>query len=339
MDDGDRRRRARRLTDPEAASVPGDRRCIPPRGVARRSNTSGIFPPRALRGGRLDGLGATRGSPLAAESTALLGIWHYRLRTCGAPQLRRCSDVIALPRRSRGLIASPDCHHGFEGHVSGRSCGTVPVPRRQLTKSVNRLQLVIHLTQVTPTCSVRPRVGFPQESGRVRRPIRVGGGVLGLPGSAALARRIPLSDLRPPEGVASAPPAVRVCRLWPPDVRHGWDDLPGHPQPAHRLVSGDVGRHQSEDRDERADAAAGAGLGQLPNGLDLAAQAATGDGAAKPGPARRLRRSGRDVRRGRRGWRQWPRGQEKGPDCRRCRGRRPAAGPDSAAPGAGRIGE
>ena len=29
------------------------------------------------------------------------------------------------------------------------------------------------------------------------------------------------------------------------------------------------------------------------------------------------------------------RGQEKGPDCRRCRGRRPAAGPDSA-PGAGR---
>ena len=163
---------------------------------------------------------------------------------------------------------------------------------------------------------------------------------MGLPGSAALARRIPLSDLRPPEGVASAPPAVRVCRLWPPpDVRHGWDDLPGHPQPAHRLVSGDVGRHQSEDRDERADAAAGAGLGQLPNGLDLAAQAATGDGAARPGPARRLRRSGRDVRRGRRGWRQWPRGQEKGPDCRRCRGRRPAAGPDSAAPGTGRVGE
>ena len=157
------------------------------------------------------------------------------------------------------------------------------VGRNPANGDLQSRELVIHLTQVTPTCSVRPRVGFPQESGRVRRPIRVGGGVLGLPGSAALARRIPLSDLRPPEGVASAPPAVRVCRLWPPDVRHGWDDLPGHPQPAHRLVSGDVGRHQSEDRDERADAAAGAGLGQLPNGLDLAAQAATGDGAARPG--------------------------------------------------------
>src|SRR5438093_9393660 len=35
------------------------RRCIPPRGVARRSNTRGILPPRALRGGRLAALGAS----------------------------------------------------------------------------------------------------------------------------------------------------------------------------------------------------------------------------------------------------------------------------------------
>jgi hypothetical protein len=31
----------------------------PPRGVARRSNTPGIFPPRALRDGRLGALGAS----------------------------------------------------------------------------------------------------------------------------------------------------------------------------------------------------------------------------------------------------------------------------------------
>ena len=36
------------------------RRGIPPRGVARRSNTPGILPPPALRDGFLDGLGATR---------------------------------------------------------------------------------------------------------------------------------------------------------------------------------------------------------------------------------------------------------------------------------------
>jgi four helix bundle protein len=35
------------------------RRCIPPRGVARRSNTPGILSPRALRGGRLGALGAS----------------------------------------------------------------------------------------------------------------------------------------------------------------------------------------------------------------------------------------------------------------------------------------
>ena len=37
-----------------------DGRCLPPRDVTRRSNTPGILSPRALRGGRLAGLGATR---------------------------------------------------------------------------------------------------------------------------------------------------------------------------------------------------------------------------------------------------------------------------------------
>ena len=37
-----------------------DRRCIPPRGIARRSNTPGMLPPRAWQDGRLGGLGATR---------------------------------------------------------------------------------------------------------------------------------------------------------------------------------------------------------------------------------------------------------------------------------------
>ena len=38
------------------------RRCIPPRGVARRSNTLGILPPRALRVGRLAALDANKTS-------------------------------------------------------------------------------------------------------------------------------------------------------------------------------------------------------------------------------------------------------------------------------------
>ena len=35
-------------------------RCIPPRGVARRSNTPGMLPPRALRDGRIGALDVTR---------------------------------------------------------------------------------------------------------------------------------------------------------------------------------------------------------------------------------------------------------------------------------------
>ena len=55
-----------------------DRRCIPPRGVTRRSNTPGMLPPRALQGGRLDGLGATRDSHqglLGAPSD--FAFWDY----------------------------------------------------------------------------------------------------------------------------------------------------------------------------------------------------------------------------------------------------------------------
>ena len=48
-------------------------------------------------------------------------------------------------------------------------------------------ELVICLTQVAPICSVRARGGFSPESGRVRRGVRLRGGVLGVIGSAPLA--------------------------------------------------------------------------------------------------------------------------------------------------------
>src|SRR5207247_8552804 len=49
------------------------RRCIPPRGVARRSNTLGILPPRALRCGRAPQRGSRVGDPgrLAALGATL----------------------------------------------------------------------------------------------------------------------------------------------------------------------------------------------------------------------------------------------------------------------------
>ena len=49
------------------------------------------------------------------------------------------------------------------------------------------------------------------------------------------------------------------------------DDFPGHPQTADALVPGDVGRHQPEERRQRHWTATSAGLGELQDGLDLAA--------------------------------------------------------------------
>ena len=54
------RRRVGLLAARGKSPAASGRRYIPPRGVARRSNTPGILPPRALRAVRLDGLGATR---------------------------------------------------------------------------------------------------------------------------------------------------------------------------------------------------------------------------------------------------------------------------------------
>ena len=65
-------------------------------------------------------------------------------------------------------------------------------------------------------------------------------------------------------------------------VADGRHDLRGHAQAAADVVHGDVVRHQPEERRQRARAAAGAGARQLRDGLDLAAQAAPGDGAAWP---------------------------------------------------------
>src|SRR5512144_2060585 len=66
--------------------------------------------------------------------------------------------------------------------------------------------------------------------------------------------------------------------------------VPGHTQTVADVVPGDVVRHQPEERRQRPGPAAGARAGQLRDGLDLAPQAAPGDGPAWPRlPLRRHR--------------------------------------------------
>ena len=74
-----------------------------------------------------------------------------------------------------------------------------------------------------------------------------------------------------------------VHSLWAPGVGDGGDDLRGHPDPADAVVPGDLVGGEPEERRQRLGPAARPRLGQLPHGLDVAAQAPPRDGAARSG--------------------------------------------------------
>src|SRR5271166_2395684 len=82
---------------------------------------------------------------------------------------------------------------------------------------------------------------------------------------------------------------IKVPRLRMGDVFDGWHGVPRHPQAPANVVFGNVVHHQPEERGECAGPPERIGARQLRDGLDLAAQAASGDGAALAGttsPAR-----------------------------------------------------
>src|SRR5204863_9177693 len=81
------------------------RRCIPPRGVARRSNTPGIVPPRALRGGRLGALGASpqlRDGPLSS-----ITIWKSMPRPSVSQVRERLATGFTLDHLWRETMGLP----------------------------------------------------------------------------------------------------------------------------------------------------------------------------------------------------------------------------------------
>src|SRR5712691_932958 len=106
----------------------------------------------------------------------------------------------------------------------------MPEDRRFVPNSWNSGELVIHLTQVTPICSVQACGRLSADTGRIRDLVQHRGGVPRLPRSAAMARRLRLSELWGRESVASAAPVAPMCRLWPTDLgdgRHHWSSALG----------------------------------------------------------------------------------------------------------------
>ena len=102
--------------------------------------------------------------------------------------------------------------------------------------------------------------------------------------------------LRRDRGVAHRARAVDVRGLWTSGVGDRGHHFPGDPYSVVRLVPGDLVGGQPKKWRQRAWPTARARLGQLPHGVDVAAQAATRDGAAWPGPGVGGGRGGRDPR-------------------------------------------
>ena len=98
-------------------------------------------------------------------------------------------------------------------------------------------------------------------------------------GAAAVAFRISLSALRVAEGVAGST-IVGMRRLWAPDFGDGRNDIPKHPHAAACVVSGHVAGDHTEKLRPRVGIAASAGLKELRDGMEVAAQTAACDGEA-----------------------------------------------------------
>jgi len=92
-----------------------------------------------------------------------------------------------------------------------------------------------------------------------------------------------MPTLRREQNLAIAIRAVAVCPLRTSGFGNGGNDFSGHPDAADGLVPGDVVDDKSEEWDQRPGAPAGSGLGKLPDGLGVFAQAAASHGKARAG--------------------------------------------------------
>ncbi len=114
----------------------------------------------------------------------------------------------------------------------------------------------------------------------------------GIPVPASMARRLSLPALRLRSLLAGTVGAYAVPGVWSSDIGDGGDDFPRHTQTAGGLVPGHVLVGEPEERGQCPGVAESVGVGQLQDGMDVAAQTSASDGAARPGSAERAGGSG-----------------------------------------------
>ena len=189
------------------------------------------------------------------------------------------------------------------------------------------------LTPVAPTGSGSVSGGLPSHAPGARSPLRDRASVPRVLGAAPLGAGVRVPRLRRDRGVAHRARAVDVRGLWTSGVGDRGHHFPGDPYSVVRLVPGDLVGGQPKKWRQRAWPTARARLGQLPHGVDVAAQAATRDGAAWPGPGVGGGRGGRDPRGRARGGRRPPTPGEEGAGGHCGRGAGPGHRPHPDAAG------
>ena len=194
------------------------------------------------------------------------------------------------------------------------------------------------MTPVAPTGSISVNGGLPSHPPGAGVALRHRAGMPRIPCASAVATGVHVPRLQGNRGVVYRAPALDVRGLWPPGFGNGGHDLPRHTYAVDALVPRHLVGGQPEERRQRTGPATNPWTGQLPHGLDVAPQAPTCHGSARPGPAVRDGRGGRDLRRRCRGRRRAPTRWEQGAGGHRRRGARACSRPNPHAPGGGFLG-
>jgi len=154
----------------------------------------------------------------------------------------------------------------------------------------------IQLTPVDTRCRFRGYGGrLPTQSAGIRAALRHGGGVPRVCNETAVAGWIRLSGVWRSSCVADEARSVDVCRVRASGLADRGDDLPGHAQAAAGVVPGDVVGDDAEDGGQCVGTSTRVGAWDVLDGVDVAAQVAQSDGAARARSAEWGRRGRRDV--------------------------------------------
>jgi hypothetical protein len=139
----------------------------------------------------------------------------------------------------------------------------------------------IHLTQVTTRCSVYSHGGLPPDAYRIRGALFDRGCVPSIRLPASVAGRIRLPSVRGWQGLAVRERLGSLRWLRLSGFRDSGDDFREHSQAVDAVVSGYLVADVSQDGRQRFGVAEGSWPGELQDRVDVAAQVAPRNGAAR----------------------------------------------------------